>query len=359
MMNILIPISEFGNYLMFSILAGHVVLQFVPEGSKPKLNVPKSILLLSTLGIIIFTLVPIVQVISYFKDSVGLQQATMSVLTEFQVGKSWLFIGFMATFLWMTIYVKGSKYLQMLLLFLMVLGVGYASHSASLSFWKGLFSHTTHFLIVSLWTGILIHISWFSKNHSSWLKFLRWFTPFAIVCLVVILISGFIMMVPIVEPKDYVKSWVLPYGQMLLLKHISIIPVIVFAFVNGFLVKKAMNHSSFNPRSWLICESILLMFVFYFTAVMGTLSPPHVIDLTVISEGASTWVEWLLGKDIVVPLHVQFIPFFQTILLIIISFVFLAMIIVSFKNRKPYLGLLFGVSFIAAMYIGLMLSMSV
>lgn len=359
MMNVLIQIAELGNYLMFSILAGYIALQFVPEESKPKINVPKSVLLLSTLGIIICTLVPIVQVISYFKDSVGLQQATMSVLTEFQIGKSWIFIGFMATFLWMIIYVKGSKYLQALLLFLMILGVGYASHSASLSFWKGLFSNTTHFLIVSIWTGILIHISWFSKNHSNWLKFLRWFTPFAIVCLVVIFISGFIMMVPIVEPKDYVKSWVLPYGQMLLLKHISIIPVIVFAFVNGFLVKKAMKHSTFNPRPWLIGESILLMFVFYFTAVMGTLSPPHTIDLTVISEGASPWVEWLLGIDIIVPLHVQFTPFFQTILLIIISFVFLAMIIVSFKNRKPYLGLLFGVSFMAAVYMGLMLSMSI
>ncbi|WP_235179184.1 copper resistance D family protein [Bacillus cihuensis] len=359
MMNILIPISEFGNYLMFSILAGHIALQFVPEESKPKLNVSKSVLLLSTLGVIIFTLMPIVKVISYFTDSVGMQQATMTVLTEFQIGKSWVFIGFMATFLWMTIYVKGSKYLQALLLFLMILGVGYASHNASLSFWKGLFSHTTHFLIVSLWTGILIHISWFSKNHSSWLKFLRWFTPFAIVCLVVIVLSGFMLMIPIVEPKDYVKSWVLPYGQMLLLKHISIIPVVVFAFVNGFLVKKAMNHSSFNPRPWLICESILLMFVFYFTAVMGTLSPPHAIDMTVISEGASTWVEWILGKDIVVPLHVQFIPFFQTILLIIMSCVFLAMIIVSFKNRKPYIGLLFGISFMVAMYMGLMLSMTV
>ncbi|MEC2054749.1 CopD family protein [Peribacillus psychrosaccharolyticus] len=359
MINILIPFSEFGNYILFSILAGHVALQFVPEENKPKISIPKPILLLSTLGIIFFTLGPIVQVIFFFKEGVGLQQAILSAFTEFQVGKAWTFIGFMATLLWMTIYVQGSKYLQAFLLFLMFLGVGYASHSASLSFWSGLFSHTTHFLIVSLWTGILIHVSWFARNQSNWLKFLRWFTPFALVCIVIVLISGFIIMFSFVEPNNYMKSWVLPYGQMLLLKHISIIPVVAFAFVNGFLVKKTMKLSSFNPRPWLIGESILLMIVFYFTGVLGTLMPPHEIDLTVSSEGASPWVEWLLNKDVIAPLHIQFIPSFQTILLIIISFVFLTMIIFSFKKTKPYLGLVFAVNFIVALYAGLMLSISV
>jgi putative copper resistance protein D len=359
MMNILIPFAELGNYILFSILAGHVALQFVPEGKKPVIRIPKPILLLSTLGIIIFTLGPIVQVISFFKEGIGLQQATLSAFTEFQVGKAWTFISFMATLLWMTIHVQGSKYVQALLLFLMFLGVGYASHSASLSFWSGLFSHTTHFLIVSLWTGILIHVSWFSKKQSNWLRFLRWFTPFALACLVIILISGFIIMFSFVEPQDYMKSWVLPYGQMLLLKHISILPVIAFAFVNGFLVKKALYLSSFNPRPWLIGETILLMIVFYLTGVLGTLMPPHEIDFTVSSEGASPWVEWLLSKDIIAPLYIQFIPSLQTILLMIISILFLTMIVISFRKAKPYLGLVFGICFIAALYMGLMLSISI
>lgn len=97
-----------------------------------------------------------------------------------------------------------------------------------------------------------------------------------------------------------------------------------------------MKLSSFNPRPWLIGESILLMIVFYFTGVLGTLMPPHEIDLTVSSEGASPWVEWLLNKDVIAPLHIQFIPSFQTILLIIISFVFLTMIIFSFKKQTLF-----------------------
>ncbi|MDQ6596378.1 copper resistance protein CopC [Bacillus salipaludis] len=38
------------------------------------------------------------------------------------------------------------------------------------------------------------------------------------------------------------------YGQMLLLKHISIIPVLIFAFINGVLSRKSIKLPSFNPR---------------------------------------------------------------------------------------------------------------
>lgn len=55
-MGVLIPIAEFGNYFLFSILMGHVALQFVPEDKKPKTNIPKPVLLLSTLGIITLTM---------------------------------------------------------------------------------------------------------------------------------------------------------------------------------------------------------------------------------------------------------------------------------------------------------------
>ncbi|MFZ7943631.1 copper resistance D family protein [Neobacillus sp. 19] len=247
-MGFIIPFAEFGTYLVFSILIGHVALQFVPETNKPKITIAKPVILLSTLGIIIFTLGPIVQTISYFQDGIGFALATKSVLLDFQVGKAWIFIGFMATFLWIAINLNGSKYLQALLLFLMILGVGYSSHVASLSFWAGLWSHSTHFLLVTLWTGILIHIAWFSKEHSNWSKFLRWFTPFASFCLSIIILSGIYLMLFVIEPKDYIKAWALPYGQMLLLKHISIIPVIAFAFINGVISRKSLKDFSFNPK---------------------------------------------------------------------------------------------------------------
>ncbi len=334
-------------------------MQFVPEASKPKSRIAKPFLLLSTLGIIIFTLGPILQTIFYFKDGVGLSLAIQTVFIDFQVGKAWIFIGFMATFLWMALQLNASKYLQAILLLLMILGVGYSSHTASLAFWPGLLSHSLHFLMVTLWTGILLHVAWFSKEHAIWGRFLRWFTPLAIISLIIILISGFILMLFMVSPRDYVKAWVLPYGQMLLLKHISIIPLLIFALINGFLARKSIQTDSFNPISWIRGESIFLFIIFYVTGVMGTLSPPHEIEFTLKSEGPSKWAEWLIGKDIITTLNIHFSPNLQSVVLIIMSILFLFMIFISFKRIKPLLGVIFGVCFIVVLYAGFMFSLSI
>ncbi|WP_369425900.1 hypothetical protein [Cytobacillus pseudoceanisediminis] len=80
--------------------------------------------------------------------------------------------------------------------------------------------------------------------------------------LMILLISGFALMFYVVEPKDYVNSWVLPYGQMLLLKHLSIIPLLVFAFLNGVLTRKSLRVSSFDPRPWI--KGRVLLFSLFF-----------------------------------------------------------------------------------------------
>ncbi|MEH7120880.1 CopD family protein [Neobacillus vireti] len=342
---------------MYSILVGYVALQFVPESKKPNLYIPKPVLLLSTLGIFFFTLGPIAQTVSYFQEGVGLIIAIQSVILDFQVGRAWIVIGLLSTFLYLAILLNGSKYIQALLLLLMIVAVGYSSHVASLSFWAGLWSHSTHFLFITLWTGILIHVAWFSKEETNWSTFLRWFTPLAILCVLIIIFSGIYLMLFMVEPKDYVKSWSLPYGQMLLLKHISIIPVLIFAFINGVLLRKSIKIPSFNPKPWIRGESILIFIVFYITAVMGTLSPPHEVEFTVKSEGASKWVESLLGRNILTTEPIQLSYSFQSVMLIIFALLFLILILFSFKQRRAVLSITFGVIFIVVLYLGLMFSL--
>ncbi|WP_462408568.1 copper resistance D family protein [Neobacillus sp. Marseille-QA0830] len=358
-MNYIIPIAELANYLLFSILAGHVALQFVPETRKPKIEIAKPVLLLSTLGIIIFTFVPIVPTISYFIHVVGMASAIQSVILNFEVGKAWIFIAFMAVFLWLAIVLNAPKYIQAVLVLLMDLGVGYASHAASISFWSGFLFHSSHFLFVTLWVGILIHVAWFSKDLSNWPRFLRWFTPTAFLFVVLIILTGINLMLFVVEPKDYAKAWVLPYGQMLLLKHLSIIPVLLFAFMNGILTRKSLDRPEFNPRPWIRGESIILLLVFYFTGALGTLSPPHDVEFTVNFEGASEWVQWLLGENIGSTVGIHFAPSFQSGLLIAIAIVFLMMIFVSFKKIRPIISVLFGICFIAVLYLGIMFSLTI
>lgn len=358
-MNYLVPLSEIGSYLFVSILMGHVALLFVPEDYKPNIRIPKKVLLLATLGVYIFGFGPVAQTISYFSESVGLSVAAYSVLTDFQVGRAWIVIGFMSMFLWIALLVNSSKYIQALLLLVIVLAIGYSSHVASLEFWNGLFAHTIHYFMVTLWVGILLQGAWFSDAPRNWGKFLQWFTPFAVGSIIVILISGFLLMLFVVDPKEYADAWVLPYGQMLLLKHISIIPVLAFAFLNGVLSKKSISSSSFNPLPWLKGETILLFITFYFTSILGTISPPHEVEFTVKSEGASKWVEWLFGKDILTTLNIELHANLETWFLSAISVLFLGLVVISFKKVKPAAGVFFALSFIFTMYFGLMLSLSV
>lgn len=358
-MSFLFPFAELINYILYSVLSGYIALQFVPEEYKPVTKVSKKAILLLLLGIYICSLGPVVQVISYFSDSVGLTLATYSVLTDFQVGRAWISTGLLIVLLWLTIVCNGSKYIQAVLLLLMVCSVGYASHVASLSFWPGFIAHSAHFLVISLWVGVLIHVAWFSDDQEKWSKFLKWFTPFAVVSLVIIFISGFTLMNYIVEPVDYVRSWVLPYGQMLLLKHISIIPLLVFAFINGLLLKKIHGVPLYNPRPWIKAEGLIILITFYFTSIMGTLSPPHEVDFTVKSEGASKWVEWLLGKEILTTMNIGLSGNFSSILMMVLSLLFISMIFVSMKRKKILSAVFFGVSFIFSMYFGLMMIISI
>lgn len=337
-MNIVVIIAEVISYILFSFLVGYVALQFVSESKKPIIIVKKAALLLSTLGIIICSFAPVLKIILYFSGDIGIYVATVSVLTDFKVGKAWMFIAFAATLLWITFYKESSKYLQAIFLLAMIVAVGSAGHVASLSYWTGLISHSIHFLLSTFWVGVLLLVGWFAKDEHNWSAFLRWFSPMAIGSFVLIIGSGLILMFKVVEPAQYVNAWSIPYGQMLLLKHISIIPVLVFAYINGFLSKRVFSSHTFDPKPWIKVESILLLFIFSFTGIMGTLPPPY---------------EALASND-----HVSFVLSIQGVSLLVMSLLFICMIVLSFyKKASAFLGLLFSMGFIASLYMGWMLNL--
>lgn len=355
-MNLLTPIADFGNYLFFSLLVGFVVLQFVPESKKPTIQLPKSLFLICTLGIIIFTFVPVLALILFFDDTVGFAPAVTSVMMSTQIGQGWLFITVLAIFLWLTIYLERSKYLQAFWIILMMIAIGYGSHVSSQSFVVGVFSHTTHFLMVTIWVGVLLHASWFSKDKKNWNEFLQWFTPLAIVCMLNIFATGFVIMFTIEKPTEYINGWATTYGRMLLFKHISIVPVIMFAIINGILSRKISTSSQYEPRTWLKAESVILLLVFYFTAVLGTLSPPFEIAYAPQTAISPTWVDWLLAKNILVPIEIEFAPTFLSVILITVALLFLLLIILSYTRTSPYFATVFGGCFIITLYLGLMFS---
>jgi copper resistance protein D len=346
-------ISESLLYLCFSILVGAIIFKFIPEDFKPTIQIPRSMIFMAILGIMFFSMGPVLQIFFYFVESVGVRQTLDSVLFDFEVGKAWMFTCWAALFLYFSVLLNRSKYVQVFFILLLVLAVGYASHVASLSFWVGFISHTIHFLAVISWTGILFIVSWFSKDIRNWGRFLQWFTPVAALCVILIILSGFISMKLVVEPKDYVGSWLLPYGQALLVKHIVFIPLLVFAGINGILMRKKLKNPDLNPKKWLRAESLFVLIVFMVTGVLGTQSPPHDIIQTVVSEGYSPLYKWFhpVPSNGSIKLNLLEGSF---MLSGAFSILMLIIMILSFNRKNSVLGsILFGLLFIFSAYLTL------
>lgn len=359
-MNIIVPITEFITYILYAILVGHIALKFVPEEMKPSIKFSNRTVYLIIVGILFFSLGSVLDIILFFQNAVDFKLATYSVFVKTEVGKAWVFSSLFAVMLIMNIYINGNKFFQLFWLMLMIFSIGYAGHISSLDFWTGFIFQSIHFLMVSIWSGILIHVAWFSKDTKNYSEFLKWFTPWAISSVVIIFISGFVLMIEVVKLEDYINAWILPYGQMLLLKHISIIPVLFFAFFNGVLIKKSVDYSK-EPfiKKWLRAESIILTFVFFFTGMMSTKSPAHDIDFTIRTEGPSKWIEYIMGIDIVMPMKLYVTYSVEGIMLMCMSLIFLVLLVFSFiKKTNVILSITFGLCFVFTMYIGLMYSVS-
>ncbi|TCN19752.1 hypothetical protein EV146_11657 [Mesobacillus foraminis] len=70
-------------------------------------------------------------------------------------------------------------------------------------------------LTACIFSRLFLHVAWFAKDPLNWNAFIKWFSPFAAVCMLIILGTGFWVMTMVVDVNDYVNSWVLSYGQIL------------------------------------------------------------------------------------------------------------------------------------------------
>lgn len=346
-------LSDVFVYIAFSYLAGSVVLKFVPISKKPVLRESKVLELLSVAAIALFSLAPVIELTNFLADDQSWFAVFFSVLVDYRTGHGWIVTGLFCIILAAATLLNFSKHITVYFLGVLILAVGYFSHVSTLNLWGGFASHTIHFLAMAVWTGILLHVSWFAESKTEWRSFLSWFTPFAIACVAVLFASGVAIMLFFVEPSQYARSWVLPYGQLLLLKHLSIVPLLAAAAINGFL-----NKRKYYERAWLRAESGLLLLVFLFTAFMSKQAPPHNINNTFRSEGPAPFVEMLKGP-LYIPIDGSWDASINGILFIVLGLLLLAMMVIGYKRAlSPWLSILCGSGFIIASYIGLMLNMS-
>ncbi|WP_221566724.1 copper resistance D family protein [Alkalihalobacillus sp. TS-13] len=279
-------------YVAFSLLIGGMLLESIPKNHKPKVAVSKELLLWVIASIPILMFVQLLQIIQYLSESIGYLETFTSVLFTFSVGKAWLASLLIAGVLFLLVYknnLKDTTFYARLGLFLSIVlasSYSFASHTASLYPVIGFIAHFLHVASIAGWIGVLLYVAWSSERDSDWVPFLNWFTPFSIGA-VLILTGGGLLMNEIVAPQ-YVDSWILPYGQALVIKHLLLIPVFIYACVHGFYLKKMIHRKgSQHVKRSLQGEAILVIFVFSVTAYLSQQVPPHEVWRTMLQEQPS------------------------------------------------------------------------
>ncbi|MFF2754543.1 copper resistance D family protein [Psychrobacillus sp. NPDC058041] len=284
------------------------------------------------------------------------------VLFTFEVGKAWIFTFIVATILFIFLLSfkdqTNRKFLivGLILTFLLILGLGWASHATSIEHLKGFITHTTHFTAVTVWIGILLMVSWFSKGTSNWLNFLKWFTPVAAVCFGITIISGLVLMTFVVDFASYTDTWMLPYGQLLLIKHLLIIPLLVYATINSIFIKKKLQTDlSFNPKPWTRVESLVVLLIFSVTAALGHQSPPS--ESTFKNEGPSKLFSYFYQGQNLQAFHVELTLNATGLSLLILSILFIWLTIYAFLKKAPaFTTFLLSILFVFSGYLALIWS---
>lgn len=345
---------------------GSFIMALVPITKRPSVRVSKRWLQISVLGIVFLSLFPIIRLVLFLYEDIGLGLTIQNVIAGFEVGQAWTFTLFIAFvfYLYVSIFsvFAHKKHILVSIIFTLalILSLGWASHSASLTEWSGFIAHTLHFLAVTIWVGILIVVSWFSVNHLNWTAFLKWFTPVAIICLTIIVGTGLFLMSLVLDINEYANSWLLPYGQALLIKHIIVIPIIVFAFINGVWMRKRIKlDSKMNPLPWVKAESGFLLLIFSATVVLGQQEPPHSIESIVSGEGLSRIFGAMYNGTITKPINASFDINLIGSLFIILSLVFLLLTLAVFTKKAPSVSAFtMSVLCMLSLYLGLMNSVS-
>ncbi|MFJ8064529.1 copper resistance D family protein [Psychrobacillus sp. NPDC096426] len=367
MIFVLTTISEALVYTCFALLMGSYIFSLFPSDLKPKIMVSQKIKLLAVAGIAIFSFTPLLNLVTFLYEDYGLWQTLYSIIFTFGVGRAWLFLAIFSIILGLYIFFFDKKtasiysIIGILLIFVLIAGLGWSSHASSISPVKGFITHFTHFASVVVWVGILMIVSWFSRNTENWVNFLKWFHVMALYCFAIVIITGLSLMNFSMEWSAYPDSWMLSYGQSLLLKHLLIIPLIGYAFINGIIMKrKLQKESNFDPRPWTKVEFFIILLIFTATGALSQQSPPSNLAHILSSEGISPLFALFYDGDIQPSLNVQFSPELNGILLGIVAFCFFVVSIISFfKKMPPLFSFLLSILVVISAYLALLLSVQV
>lgn len=348
-------------YLCFAITSGYMIFLLVPASYRPVNYVSNRVAYLASIGIGVFSFFPILRIVSFFAEDIGWGTTFQQVLFQFTEGRVYLLTLLISVILSFLILVHervgGTWILQVMwiCLMLLMLAQGWASHMASWYGSLGIITQTLHILAVSLWVGPLLLAGWHPRPTDYWSRFLAWYHPMAILSMLVIASSGFVLTIGVAP--EYVNAWKLSYGQALLIKHLLLIPLALYAIVNGFWVKKKLKQEKeFQPQIWAKSESLILILIFSVTGFMNQQPAPHKVSNTLNESPASPLYLWFTGGSLDKNSDLFFSMNTSSIIVLIAAVVTFGTSIVYVKRRKAIAAFLWAIISIFVLYYAIMLA---
>lgn len=302
------------------------------------------------------TFAPILQLLVILTKQFGLFPSLLKILTNYQVGHSWLASALLTLILVALVKVSqksASHLFTVIYLFLLtaiIAAIAFASHAHSMGSTAGFFLDFIHLFAISIWVGILLQVSFFATSYENWEAFLKWFSPTAIAAVTAMALSGVFLTETIVP--DYITGWSSPYGHWLFIKHVLLIPLVCLIFANGVLIKLQLTKPNFNPIIWTKIEAVLLLSIVLVTAIFSEHQPPMP---TAQGDNLSLLMQWMLSMPIENGMTGHFQMNGIGVIFFILTAVFIGLFIVSFIKRAPLIiPILLCLAMTTCFYMGIM-----
>ncbi|WP_227394560.1 copper resistance D family protein [Jeotgalibacillus aurantiacus] len=347
-------VAETLLYVSLSFLTGLFILEAVPPSRKPVIPVKREWIIGSTAAVMILSFIPLVPLIIRLSDTAGFSSAITTVLLDFTAGQSWVAVWISALLIVVITAVSRNRaervWPNFFLLTALFFSFSWGSHPEAVSPLIGAVYHLFHLAALHSWTGILLVVAFFSSSRENWSRFLSWFTPVAMLCVVTAGVTGYLMADMMTGDFSAANAATTSYGHLLLLKLVFFIPVFYFAFANAFLIKRKLKDHRYSPFTMIRVEAIFLSVVFAVTSVLSKTAPPDP-SRPMMDE----MVQNLTGINGFVVFSAQ-----TEMLVFIVSFLmFSLLLLMSFYRSFPaFSSFIFGMGVTASLYFSVLFSLS-
>lgn len=363
--------SQLLLYLCLSLLMGVMTAGAMPRGYMPRFRVPKWLLIAAAGGVIVFGAAPVFSIIMNMAGNLSFAGAFGQVLFGFNAGRAWLImyliaIVFIAFFAFDIMEGRAMARAGMALTVILAVAQSFGGHAFEQAGLWGVTVHAVHLTAVMVWSGLLMILGWFTREKVKWPAVLSWFTPLALISIIVLAVSGVFISDVVTAGQGagvsifrrLADSWLTDYGQSLLFKQLLLAAVLGFGIINGILYRAKLRlDPDLEIRPWIRAESFIVLIILMVTAFMGEQPIPSRLDTVIERDGVSSLFEAVHGAGIPAGTGVLFGFDAIGVLLILFAAVFFGFMLYAARMRM-HAGLSFvmALCFVASAYLGLMLS---